>query len=433
VGTFLQLFKDFFLIIVTGFITIWFLKDYRKGLMWYLFFYAFISFVGLNRVTYSDTIILPLMIFVGVYLKDNRLSQINLYYMSLFVYMLFITYINGQTVMDSYSEGVYLFIIILVFSNYLFKDANFTIKVVFFIWLITIGIAVNSILFGENLFSISNINPDERNLIVNNGIQGSYASDEGIDLNYFGSGQATAAIITLLFIIFRKSLLNFVSLPFKIKKIFDLRSFQLFMYLILGVEIWLVLRGISRGGLLVFFAGVLAVIIVLRKYKYLFYGGLIIVAMYYIMNYFGIVDLYSERISNDDTGISGRDIIWIAMFGSIYTHGGIAQIIFGGGNGWPWWENWVDNTMDTTPSSHNQWMTIFVNVGLLGLLLFLVPLYKGIHNSIKHNNPINNIRIVLFVCLFIESMSLEPLIFTHYLWFILAIATTYTPNIMKIK
>jgi len=76
-------------------------------------------------------------------------------------------------------------------------------------------------------------------------------------------------------------------------------------------------------------------------------------------------------------------------------------------------------------------MTLFVNFGILGLVLFLTPLIVGIKNNIKNNNPINNIRIVLFACVFIESLSLEPFIFTPYVWFIIALAVTHTPNLIQ--
>jgi hypothetical protein len=138
-----------------------------------------------------------------------------------------------------------------------------------------------------------------------------------------------------------------------------------------------------------------------------------------------------ERVKGDESGTSGRDLIMLGMLGSVYNQGGVLQIIFGGGNAWPWWEFWSFNPWDKgqVPSSHNQWLSIFVNFGLLGLSLFLIPLYNGIKNCIKNNNPINNMRIVLFICVFFYSMTLEPLIFAPYVWFVLALTATYTPNI----
>ena len=153
------------------------------------------------------------------------------------------------------------------------------------------------------------------------------------------------------------------------------------------------------------------------------------------MNNVGIIDLYNARISRDESGTSGRDVIWLAMFGSAYSQGGILQIFFGGGNGWPWWDFWNDNLWDigVTPSSHNQWMSFVVNFGILGLGLFFTPIIIGIRNNLMNKNPINNIRIVIFACVFIESLSLEPLIFTPYIWFLLALITTYTPSLEEIS
>ena len=344
--------------------------------------------------------------------------------------MLFITYINGLYMMDLYSRGAYLFVVLFVLSNYLFKDANYFIKIVFLIWLITLAIAANSIIYGENIFSIGNVNLEERRMIIDNGITGSSASELGIDLNYFGSTQAIGALITLMFIQYRKYLLSICYIPFQYKRIIKNTIFQYLLYLVFVVEVWLVFRGISRGAVLVLLVGFISNLIVLRKFKYLFYGGFILIALYLIMNHLGIIDLFSERLSEDDSGTSGRTTIWIGMIGAVYFKGGLLQVIFGSGNGWPWWKFWTGNFYDNgfIPSSHNQWMSILVNFGIIGLFLFIIPIFKGIKNSIKHNNPINNIRIVLFISAFFESLSLEPLIFAHYIWFIFAFATTYTPN-----
>ena len=429
-GAFLQLFKDLFLISTTGFIVFWFFKDYRKALIWYLAFYAFISFIGLSRVIYNENIVIPLMLLVVLSFKVTKLSKTNIFYVIFLIYMLFITYINGLTIFDEISRGVYLFVTILVFSNYLFKNADYATKIVFFIWLISLGYAFNSLIYSESVFSVSNINSEERNMVLDTGIQGSSASDKGVDLNYFSSGQAIGAMISLMFIIYRKQLLSIVLIPPYLKPIFSNVAFTVVLYLLFVLEVWLVFRGLSRGALLVFFAGMLTFALVMRKQKYVLYGVLILAVAYFIMNKIGIVDLFMERFTKDESGTSGRDLIFLGLFKSVYNQGGVLQIIFGGGNGWPWWKFLSADFWDkgTILSSHNQWLSMLVNVGLLGLTLFFIPLYKGIRNSIKHNNPINNIRIVLFVCVFAESLSLEPLIFSRYLWFILAIAATYTPN-----
>jgi len=347
--------------------------------------------------------------------------------------MLFITYINELTIIDTYSDGAYLLVIILIFSNYLFKKADYAIKIVFFIWLITLAFAFNSLIYGEDLFSVSNINSAERNLVLDTGIKGSYAVNKGIDLNYFSSSQAIGALISLMFIVYRKELISIVSVPVFLKRTFVHRSFPIVLFLLMGLEVWLVFRGLSRGGILVFFAGITALVFILRNNKYLLYGGLFLVGLYFIMDKVGIVDLLMERITKDESGTSGRDLIMLGMFGSIYSQGGILQIIFGGGNGWPWWEFWEFNPWDKgiMPSSHNQWLSIFVNFGIVGLGLFLMPLYQGLRNSIRNSNPINNIRIVLFICVFVYSMSLEPLIFSQYVWFLLALSATYTPNLKQ--
>lgn len=433
-GAYLQLFKDFFLLITTGYIIFWFLKDYRKAIIWYLIFYAVIAILGLTRVIYNENIVIPALLLTVITFQSSRTSKTNVYYVIFFIYMLFITYINKLVIVDVYSDGAYLLVIILIFSNYLFKNGDYAIKIVFLIWIITIAFAFNSVLYGENIFSIGSINSEERNLIIDAGIKGSHDSELGVDLNYFSSTQAIGGIITLMFIIYRKYLLTIVSIPPFLKKIFYNTGFPKVLYILLGLEVWLIFRGISRGGLLIFFSGIIAFMLLLKKQKYVIYGGLCLIALYFVMNEIGIIDLLVERINRDDTGTSGRNLIILGMLGSVYSQGGISQIIFGGGNAWPWWEFWNYNPWDTgfIPSSHNQWLSIFVNFGLLGLGLFIIPLFNGIRNCMIHKNPINNMRIVLFISLFMYFMSLEPLIYTHYAWFVLALSASYTPNIKSI-
>jgi hypothetical protein len=434
VGVFIQLFKDFFLIITTTYIIFWFLIDYQKAILYYLFFYAITSFLGFNRVLYFENLIIPIMIWIGISIKDSRFAKPNTFYFLFFIHMILITYINNLAIIESHSNGVYLFVILLIYSNYIFKDSDNVMNIVFLVWVITLGIALNSIMYGGNLFSIANINSEERELILDNGIVGSSAAESGIDLNYFGIGQAVGAIITLMFIYYRKSLLSTISFSPLIKNVISNSYFSLILYLVLGLEVWLVVRGLSRGALLALLSGGIVFLLILRKFKYLIYGGIILIALYFIMDSIGIVSLYTERILRDESGTSGRNFIWLAMIGSAYSQGGILQIIFGGGIDWPWWEFWSGSFWDkgVIPSSHNQWLTLFVNFGILGICLFFIPIIIGLRNNLKNNNSINNIRIVIFMTIFIACMSLEPLIFTPYVWFLVPLVTTFTSNIKDI-
>lgn len=386
--------------------------------------------MGLSRVIYYQNIIIPLLLIITLSLKSSPVTKTNTFYVVFFIYMLFITYINKLIIIDAYSKGAYLLVILLIFSNYIFKNVDFATKIVFFIWLITIAFAFNSIIYGEDIFNVSDINSEERSLIIDTGVQGSHAQEEGVDLNYYSSTQAIGAMITLMFFTYRKELLPSVKIPYFLKRFFYGNGFLLSLCILLPIEIWLMFRGISRGGLLIFLSGLISFLFILRKQKYLFWGIAFIIALYFIMQKIGIIDLFLERINRDQSGTSGRGLIMLGIFNSIYNQGGISQVIFGGGNAWPWWDYWGFNPWgpDKMVSSHNQWLSIFVNFGLIGLCLFIIPLIQGIRNCLKNKNPINNIRIVLFICVFFYSMSLEPLIFTHYVWFILALTATFTPN-----
>ena len=431
---YLQIFKDLFLIFTTLFIVYWFLKDYHIGLNLYLLLFAVIALLGLDRVIYFERIVIPILLVIGLTVKYSRLDKINNLYLILFIFMLLNTYLNGLTLFDKSSDGIYLMgFSLLIFANYLFKKNTNAIHVVFFIWLILIGYLLNYILLSGNIFSIGKINLDERMVILDTGIVN--GSGSGMDLNYFGCGQAIGAVITFIFIYYRKYLLSIICIPSFLKNIFSSLFILIVLYLLLFIQIWLVLKGLSRGGLLVLLSGLFSFLIIQKKYKYLAFGGIILLLGYFIMIKIGIVDLLVQRMTNDASGTSGRNLIWLGIINSVQAKGGVLQLILGCGNGWPWWKYWSENSVGggTIVSTHNQWMSLLVSVGLIGLILFFIPIINGIRDCIKNNNPINEIRIILFVCVFIESMSLEPFVFARYVWFLLALVTTYTPNIKKIS
>jgi len=424
-GALLQLFKDLFLIITTGFIVFWFIKDYRKAILWYLVFYAFISLVGLGRVIYNENVVIPLMLLFVLISKPIQSSKPNTYYLVLFVYIVALTYINGLSVVDNYTRGTYLFLVLLIYSRNLFLNPDYALKVICLIWLITIGIALSFLVYGEGIFSVSDISVGERGMQLNTGIKGAATSD----LNYFSGGQAIGAIITLMFIIYRQFVISQLKVPVILKKFFRSPGLRTVLFLLLGIQVWFVFRSLSRGGILVFIVGLICLIYLLKQKKYLLYGGILLLILYLILSQVGIIDLLMERFEGDETGTSGRNLIFLGVIHTVYDKGGILQILFGAGIDWPWYKYWIENMWTTDAvSTHNQWLSLYVSTGLFGIFLFFTPLIKGIRNSLKNPNPVNNFRIVLFASFFTMALSLEPLVFTRYLWFIVALAATFTPN-----
>lgn len=424
-GALLQLFKDLFLVATTGFIVFWFIKDYRKALLWYLVLFAFISFLGLGRVIYNENVIIPLFLLIVLMSKSNQISKPNGYYLVLFIYLIALTYINGLSVVNTYSRGTYLFLILLIYSRNLFSNPDYALKIIFLIWMITIGIALSFLIYGQDIFAVSDISSRERDMQLNTGIKGT----EKMDLNYFCSGQAVGAIITLMFIIYRKLIINQHIISVKLKRIVKSKTFQAILFLILALQVWFVFRSLSRGGILVFIVGVLSLVYLLKKKKYILYGALSLMILYIILNQVGIIDLLLERFEGDETGTSGRNLIYLGVIQAVYDHGGILQVLFGAGIDWPWYDYWIGNTWAKgTVSTHNQWLSFYVSIGLVGIFIFFLPIIKGLRNSLKNPNLVNHFRIVLFASFFVMALSLEPLVFIPYVWFIVTLAATYTPN-----
>jgi hypothetical protein len=433
-GALLQIIKELILILTTGYIVYLIFNDYKKTIIWYLFLYAIISMLGIGRAIYFENLLIPILLLIVLLYQPTQVSRPNIFYGIFFIYILAITFINGLSITNSYSGGIYLFVVLLIYSSHLFSNSNYAIKIVFLIWLVTLGIGLNFLIFGESPFSVSNINSEERNMVLDMGSTfGGSSSSRFYDLNYFSSGQAFGALLSMLFLIYRKYIINNIKLPYEIKRFIFGKFFTFTLLAIIGIQLWLMVRGLSRGGLLVFLVGILTLVYILKKSKYILYGGLLVLLLYWVMNEVGITDLFMERITKDETGTSGRDFIWLGMLTSAYKNGGVLQIIFGQGIDWPWWDFWPDNTWGTAVSSHNQWLTLLINFGIVGLILFIIPLIKGVVNSFNNPNPINNIRIVLFFSFFAMTLSLEPLVYTRYVWFIVAISATYSPAIKRVS
>lgn len=399
-----------------------FLIDVKKALLWYLTLYAITALLGFYRVIHYDKIILPLMLLIGTYREIAGILKSGVVYIIFLAYILFITFINGLPIIDDYSSGAYFLVVILAFSEHLYKRPDYLIKTLTLIWLITIAMSINSILFGSNPFEISEIAFNERSMELQNTFKGGEESEIKIDLNYFGSSQAIGAIITLYLIVYWRKLTRIISIPIFIYRIITKRYFNIFLYILFLFEIWLVIKGLSRGAILVLFFGLLTFIIIQRKFIYLLYLGIFGIFVYLYIDHIGIIDLYLARIENDESGLSGRNSIWLGMIQATLNQGGILQLFFGGGNGWDWWNHWSGNTWDsgTRISSHNQILSLLINFGILGISLFSFPIIKNTILNLKIKNPLNDLKIILLSTVLIMSLSLEPLVFAPYTWFILS-------------
>lgn len=419
--------KDVFFLLTTLFILFSSLINYNKAILWFLIFNVIVLTIGLSHAMYYDRILFPIFIVIGIIANYQNITAYSRTYLFLFLYIIFISFANGQTLFDENSGGTYFFIIILIFHESIFKNPLNLLQIILLLWIICIAGTFNYILHSENVFSLVDVDPNIRGINIQNQIRG---NEHYVDPNYFGANQAMGAIIAVCMLIYRKDILHMINgyVPGYLMKILQSNVILITIIFLLVIELWACLRGLSRGALVVLLSGLFAVFLLKKNYKVLIIGsivvGLVVIGLFYI----GIADLYLYRFVNDETGTSGRTQIWLAMYNSIINNGGIIKFFFGGGNDYNWWVYWTGNFWgDSKASSHNQFLTLWVNFGLTGLVLFIYPLIRGLINNFKNRCMINDIRIILFFAIAVYSLNLEPLLFSYFSWFYFAVIASYTP------
>ena len=159
----------------------------------------------------------------------------------------------------------------------------------------------------------------------------------------------------------------------------------------------------SRGGILAISLGV-TILLIFSKVR-LGYKILVVffifcfVAWMYQNNYF---ELLEYRLNNDDGTGSGRLDIWTRKLDAMASDGNILHWIIGYGyqSGFQ-----LTGSAGNGVGFHNDFIAIFCEYGLLGLLIFLCYLCKPLMISAKENRPI---VLALLLYLWAVCMTLEP-------------------------
>ena len=414
-GALIQYFKILFLLLTTG-ITIYFsFKNNREGLKYYMIFLIFSGFLGFARPIFAEEIILPIVILLGIFTKTHFNSKkISLLSLIILIYAILITiFSKGSSFVGNDSIFVFGFVI-LTFSNYLFGKDKYTVRALALLWLYAFSRVCWLIIHGgSSLFKMADVSNGgaERLLQITTGLEGK-AGIAQIDPNYMAFITGIGVVLTLLFYIYRKQLYKFLPYKFIQKK-----WFSILLFLIGIIELWLTIRAISRGMILSLLAAFLTFLFIERKFKIVAISTILSLLIIFLFQNF--INLILDRFSVDDSG-GGRYEIWIFLWNYLIEYG---KLFIGFGLNYPWWKDWTID-FGSYLGTHNSWITILFDLGLIGFVLLIIIIIKSLIKNYKENSPVNKIRIVMLVYIIFAYSSIEPLL-SSIGWILLAICISY--------
>lgn len=418
----IQSLKLLFLFLTTGITIYYFITNYRLGYKYYMFFIILSVLLGFTRPIFLEEIIIPLIIPLGIYTYFKKFNTLRVSYISLFVlfYGIFITLITKDSSFIGFDSFFIYGLILLSFSNYLFGGHKQTVYAYTLLWLMVLAkviwIIANT---GTDIFQLSDISAGGGRLFeFTSGIENPSGSVI-LDPNYLGFTTGIGSLLSFLFLFYRKGLFKYFRYKF-IKK-----SWFLVIVSIIGmIELWISLRGISRGVMLSLIIAVLTFFILNKKFKVFAITSILLIILFFLFD--DLINLFLLRFSEDKDG-SGRLELWGAAWNIMLDEG---RVLFGFGLNYPWWKTW--NFGHLYVSTHNSWLTLLLNVGLIGIGMLIVLIIKSIIKNFKANSTIAKIRLIMLAYLIVSSFTIEPMI-NSLGWILLAISTTYEINNVSFK
>ena len=170
----------------------------------------------------------------------------------------------------------------------------------------------------------------------------------------------------------------------------------------------------SRGGLVTIFAATLFVVMLPNKKQKI--SQTIGRALFVIIVFIGIMTIAQRFVSSNTYNRlfsfdgylagSGRSVLWRLIWEE-YTRD-LIRILFG--TGWGSYSRIVQ--IGATGSAHNTFLTILSDVGLIGFLLFIVPLWEMLKSMIQQRQQL---PIMLIIVQFIPAFFLDS-IHKRFFW-----------------
>ena len=399
--SFIHLFKNVFLFVTTCVTIYFFFKNYKKGFIVYLLFLCFSGLLGFSRPIFAEAFILPVLIVLTIH-GQTYFTRVNFIWLLLLFICLLNTLIWDNPI-DSYDVLFIFGIILFVYSGNIFQEDKFVIKLLSIIWLYVLCRSAFLVFsLGSDILMVADASEGASRLI-------NYSVGDNeftMDPNYLGFYSGIGAVLSFMYVVFRSRLKQELGYRFLNK------SYATMLILVIGLfELFLTLRGLSRGMLLALVVSLAVYIIMQKNMKHFWYMILFLLVSFAILYNTKIYNMYVLRFLSDTNG-AGRYDIWeliINHFRSL----GIIPVLLGVGLNYPWWKFDSNFASMEVYSTHNSLLTFFMILGLFGIIVLFYSIFKSYYIVYKYPSYINLIKIVLLTFCVIGMVSIEPL---HYTW-----------------
>lgn len=392
----LQSLKDVFLILTTlGFVVIS-LRNSYKGLLFYMFCLVLSALTGFERAIYYEYYVVPCVLCAKVLFNGNAKSNPALLF--LLIYVVIISLANHLSPFPI-SNPIFLGLVLLLVIDKIITSEKRRVYLLAMLWCYVFAKMIWYIIYSPNPFSIQML--EDRLLEVNSALVTTSDSFRGgLDPNYFGYVMGSGFLISVLGCIYYD----------KIVVYFKYRWIRYLLFVVASIEMLFSLKGLSRG---VFLAeiGALCVLLLLIRGKNMKYAVLSAIAFTCFVLFSGVWDmLYSRFVGHTS---SSRLSLAKQVLSSMYRWNGTLGYLLGGGTSFAWNQYSADPFLNSFAiySTHNSWLTILINYGVVGFSLFMSVIIKKVKHllcGIK-TDWMSRVMLVLFVYFALVSMSLEPL------------------------
>lgn len=407
----IQSLKILFLILSTGITIYQFTKSSKKGFMYYMLFIIVSGLFGFARAIYTEEILIPAILPISVYVfqKQRKEYSISIALLLILFYGIFITLITTNSSFSGYDIYFVYGLVLLIFANYLFSGVANSLKFYTLLWFIVLA----KVLWLISYIGLDVFQPvsESRLIEFDTGLNTGADSLVKIDPNYLGFVSGIGFLLSIQFLIYREEISRYFKREFIQRK-----WFVVFILILSVLELWISVRGLSRGILLALIAASLVILLLNRKVKTFIVSTILLFVVYYV--FYDLIELFILRFSEDNTG-SGRYEMWEAIWKQLINED---RLLTGYGLNYPWWLAWDSNR--TYASSHNSWISLLLTIGLIALTVLVVYIIRSISINYQANTAISKIRLVMLSYLIVACFSIEPLM-SNIGWILFALSVTY--------
>lgn len=348
--------------------------------------FILLTFVVISASSYAvsympvDGLYLSITCIFSFLILGLKNSNYGLSIPSGFIILIFLSFIIDFLFSNSISITYNWFVVFLI-SRYFISKYNYShIKFVAFSFaLISIVLSLEFLAVGDKF--INDVHT----------ILGDLDRKGWTDPNYFGSIIGIGILTSLIEILFHRN-----NIYFK------------FFYLITSIlSTYVLISTASRGATVALITSAIILLFFSKlQFKYKVYTSFSVIILLIIMYKLGMLDLIFIRFKSDEGDLGGRGYIWETRLSHFFSDLNMFQWLFGIGK-----DQALTLGTGRVLGFHNDFLSVMVRYGLIGLGCLISMLITPILNARKHNRPI---VLALIIYISLCMCSIEP--FTGGQW-----------------